>query len=60
MTNSYYQSQKARFSEEAKEWQRTWGNNNYSYGELAYYGNYFTKIGKIYGLIKEFKENGII
>ena len=32
----------------------------YSYAELAYYSDYFLKLGKRYGLIKEFKENGIL
>ena len=35
-------------------------NNNFSYYELAKISDYFYKIAKRYGLIKEFKENGII
>lgn len=31
-----------------------------SYGEIYDLSTYFYKIGKKYGLIKEFKENGII
>ena len=33
---------------------------NISYSELAFMQNYFYKVGKRYGLIKEFRENGII
>lgn len=35
-------------------------NHNYSYGELAYFQDYFERLGRRYGLIKEFKENAII
>ena len=31
-----------------------------SWQEVANYTNYFYKMGKRYGLIKEFRENGII
>lgn len=31
-----------------------------SYEDIARYSNYFYKMGKRYGLIKEFRENGII
>ena len=31
-----------------------------SYGELAWMQRYFTIMGKRYGLLKEFRENGII
>ena len=44
---------------EAIEWQNDFGNHNYSYGELTYFGDYFEKLGKRYGLLREFRENGI-
>ena len=56
---SYYQKRKAEVREEAIEWQAEFGEHNYSYGELAYYGDYFRKLGKRYGLLREFKENAI-
>lgn len=31
-----------------------------SYEEVAYWSNYFLRLGKRYGLLKEFRENGII
>ena len=56
--NSYeYYKNKARLK--AIEWQLDFDSNNYSYSELLEYQNYFKKIGKRYGLLKEFKENGI-
>ena len=38
----------------------TFANRNYSYGELAYFSDYFEAKARRYGLVKEFKENGII
>lgn len=55
-----YAELKAEKRQEAIDWQLDWGNHNYSWGEIAYYSDYFEKIGKRYGLLKEFRENGII
>ena len=55
-----YREKKARMREEAVRWQNDFSNHNYSYGELAEKQAYFEKEGKKYGLLKEFKENGII
>ena len=55
-----YQRAKERARDKAVEWQLDFDNHNYSWGELAYYGNYFERLAKKYGLVKEFKENGII
>lgn len=55
-----YKTGKEKAREQAKEWQLNFGNNNYSYYDLMLWGEYFYKIGKRYGLLKEFKENGII
>lgn len=57
---SAYQKAKERARDKAIGWQMDFNNHNYSWGELAYYGNYFEKLAKRYGLVKEFKENGII
>lgn len=54
-----YQKNKARIEEEAREWQLDFSNHNYSWGELAEWGDYFYKMGKRYGLLTEFRENGI-
>lgn len=55
-----YQKRKNAARQKVIEWQVDFGNYNYSYGELAEWSNYFEKLGKRYGLTKEFKENGII
>ena len=55
-----YQRAKERARNEAVEWQLTFNEHNYSYGELAYYGDYFERLAKKYGLVREFRENGII
>lgn len=56
---SNYQKQKEKAQNEAINWQSDFGNHNYSYGELAVFGNYFEKMGRRYGLLTEFRENGI-
>ena len=55
-----YQRAKARARDKAVEWQHDFDNHNYSYGELAYWGDYFRGLAKRYGLVREFEENGII
>lgn len=55
-----YQELKNKAREEAIEWQYDFENHNYYQSELADWSEHFTKLGKRYGLAKEFKENGII
>ncbi len=55
-----YQRAKGRVRDKAIEWQADFENHNYSYGELAAWSSYFEKLGKRYGLLAEFRENGII
>lgn len=54
-----YQIGKENARQQAIDWQSDFCNHNYSWGELAYYSDYFEKLAKRYGLIKEFRENGI-
>lgn len=54
-----YYEYKERARQKAIDWQLDFSNHNYSWGELADWTNYFYKLGKRYGLLKEFKENGI-
>lgn len=44
----------------AIDWQVSWQDHNYSYGELIEWQEFFETIGKRFNLIDEFKENGII
>lgn len=55
-----YQKAKERARNNAIEWQLDFCNHNYSYSEIACYGEYFECLAKRYGLVKEFRENGII
>lgn len=57
---SKYQIEKEKARDKAIEWQHDFNNHNYSYLDLARYGEYFRKLAKRYGLVKEFRENGII
>jgi len=57
---NYYYVNKAQYKQEAIKWQVESGNKFYSYSELAVMYDYFYKVGKKYGLVKEFKENGIL
>ena len=56
--NSYNRLKEAAITE-AFEWQLTSGDNPISYGELAEVFERFYTLGKRYGLLKEFRENGI-
>ena len=55
-----YQIEKEKARQKAIDWQMDFCNHNYSWGELADYGGYFERLARRYGLVKEFKENGII
>lgn len=55
----YYGRIKQRIREEAIEWQADFPNHNYSWGEIAYFEDYFRRQGKRYGLLTEFRENCI-
>ena len=43
----------------AIQWSWHMGDFEFSWGEIAYISHYFEKIGKRYGLLTEFRENGI-
>ena len=55
-----YKALKDEAKQEAVEWQFKTSGKNMSYGELATSQKYFQKLASKYGLIKEFRENGII
>ena len=58
-TKTTYETKKEMARREAIGWQNDFGNHNYSYGELAEFGERFEKLGRRYGLLKEFRENRI-
>ena len=56
-----YERKKARIIDEAIQFQNSFTEGkNWSYGELAEIQDYFEKQAKRYGLVREFRENGII
>ena len=55
-----YQASKERVRNKTIEWQYDFDNHNYSWGELIWFYDYFEKMAKRYGLVREFRENGII
>lgn len=57
---SKYTRAKENARQKAMDWQTEYYNNNYSYGELIAFAEYFTRLAKRYGLMTEFRENGII
>lgn len=59
MKRNSYNRLKESARTEALEWQLTSGDNPMSYKELAEVGERFYMLGKRYGLLKEFRENGI-
>lgn len=56
---STYQEMKEKARNEALDWQDTWAEVSYSYGELAAWYAHFERLGRRYGLLTEFRENGI-
>lgn len=56
---NYYQKRKEQIREQAIEWQHGFCNQNYYMSELYEWQCHFAKLGKRYGLLREFHENGI-
>ena len=54
-----YQKAKENARKKAIEWQLNNDGLCLSWSELVYYQIYFEMIGRRYGLLKEFRENGI-
>lgn len=59
MDKNYYNRLKEEARQAAIEWQLTFGDNPISWNELAEVIERFYTLGKRYGLLKEFRENGI-
>jgi hypothetical protein len=55
-----YQRGKENARNEAKKWQIDVADKDLSWWDVAHFSDYFEKIGKRFGLIREFRENGII
>ena len=60
---SAYRIRKEKAREEAIAWQSRYFGDNFpglSYGELAEWQDHFAGLGRRYGLLTEFRDNGII
>ena len=56
-----YAEGKAKAIEEALEWQRSFAEGkSYYWSEMVEFSAHFSKLAKRYGLVREFRENGII
>ena len=55
-----YQQKKEIVRAEAIDWQSDFQNHSYSWGEIAEWQGYFDSLARRYGLVHEFRENGII
>ena len=55
-----YQKAKGMARDAAIEWQANFCNEDYSWGELMMFADHWYKVGKRYGLLREFAENGLI
>lgn len=58
-TRKTYKEQKERARQIAIDWQLEAGEHSISYGELAAAGDYFNRLGRRFGLLREFGENAI-
>ena len=55
-----YQEQKGQARQQAIDLQNEMSQKSLYCSDLVYYQDIFLKLGRRYGLIKEFKENGLI
>lgn len=60
MTMNKYQIKKGQVRQQAIDWQIDFSNHSYSWWDCQVKVSYFERLGKRYGLLKEFRENGII
>jgi hypothetical protein len=55
-----YKERKERARQKAIDWQYSLSERRMSYGEIADETEQFERLGRRYGLVREFRENGII
>ena len=59
MAKKNYQEKKEAAREKAIEWQLTTAQEPMYWSEAAYWNEYFTRLGRRYGLLREFRNNCI-
>ena len=57
---SRYQAGKERARQKAKDYQNEINDLCLSWWEVSHMGEYFGRLAKRFGLVREFRENGII
>lgn len=57
---NYYNKRKEKLRDEAIQWQFDFSERTMSYYDLMVEQSYFYEQGKRYGLLREFRENGIL
>lgn len=55
-----YQRRKSAAREYSIEWQAEFSESSWSWGEVAEMYDFFLRLARRYGLVREFRENGII
>lgn len=55
-----YQHRKEAARQEAIDWQVEFSEHSYSYDKLVVFQEHFVQLGRRFGLLSEFRENGII
>lgn len=55
-----YNDKRAVLAAFAQDWQYKFSDMVYDWGSLADWGAFFEEYGKKYGLLREFRENGIL
>lgn len=55
-----YQQQKEKARQQAIKYQLSFNSGNYSYYDIYTHSAYFEKLARRFGLVKEFRTNGII
>lgn len=58
--NKTYKNCQSELSAFAQQWQYDANKFHYSYDDLIEWGNFFAELGGKYGLLTEFRENGIL
>lgn len=59
-TVSEYRRRKEQARQAAKDWQAGFGDTSHSWAELSEQAARFERLARRYGLLSEFRENGII
>ena len=57
---SEYQKKKAAARSYAQDWQEEFSESSWTWEEVATMQDTFLRIARRYGLVREFRENGII